>query len=665
MSTPNRKKPPTEKRSAQPRRKPLSPTRKSGRRGARQPRGLAPERYAKLEAIDGRHPLAATAPSAIVSYPARRRRDSEIAFFNFDLAREVGLIPARHPDRLSARLRKTLLDTFSLVIVNEWDEAHGKLPSARDRLPHPYMATRYLQLQHPDKCGANSGDGRSIWNGIVRGRNGHWDVSSCGTGVTRLCPATSALGEFFETGNHLTDYGCGTAHIDEGIGAALMSEAFARNGIRTERVLAVLALPSGQAINVRLAPNLLRPSHFFGLLRRRRDEDLERLVLYYAQREIDDGRWPAIKGRRKRISYLAERVARDFARATATFESEYIFCWLDWDGDNILTDGSIIDYGSVRQFGLYHHRYRFEDTDRLSTSIPEQKRKARQIVQRFVQLRELLLEGELPPLASLRHDPTLERFDEEFETHRRRLFLRQIGFDDDVTEALVAERPDCLESLLALHRRLERRRSSRGACRVPDGFSWNAVYCMRDILRELPRRLLEGQVRAQVRAQGEDQDEGNTEQTRRADRGAMRLSPRAFFDIALSAYASRADRRVTPYRKAQARAYQRDYLALVDRAAELLNEARTPVLAAVADRAERRNPYARMTGDGLTHATRQITARRRDLAPEEIFELLRAYADFQQREGPPPSDPLEGQRPLVQRLHRKLRRLTEDFRESL
>ena len=95
-----------------------------------------------------------------------------------------------------------------------------------------------------------------------------------------------------------------------------------------------------------------------------------RLVAYYADREIRDGRWPKLRSEPARIRYLVERVAQDFARATARFENDYIFCWLDWDGDNILTDGSILDYGSVRQFGLYHHSYRFEDTDRMSTSIP-------------------------------------------------------------------------------------------------------------------------------------------------------------------------------------------------------------------------------------------------------------------------------------------------------
>jgi uncharacterized protein YdiU (UPF0061 family) len=607
----------------------------------------ASERYARLRSIDGRHPLKKAVPSAVVPYPAKRRRDSEVASFNFDLAREIGLLPARHPDDLTPGLRRALLDTFSLVIVNEWDEAHGNRPHARDRRANSYMATRYLQLQHPDKRGLNSGDGRSIWNGLVRGRGGSWDVSSCGTGVTRLCPATSALGRFFKTGNAITDYGCGTAHIDEGIGAALMSEAFARNGIRTERVLAVLSLPSGQAINVRVAANLLRPSHFFGLLRRRNDEDLRQCVLYYADREIQDGRWPALASEQERIRYLAERVAIDFARVTATFESEYIFCWLDWDGDNILCDGSIIDYGSVRQFGLYHHDYRFADSDRMSTSIPEQKRKARQIVQRFIQIRDLLLEGKAPALKSLRTDPVLALFDLEFETHKRRLFLRQIGFDESEATSIGEASPPCLEELLKLHNRLERRRSSRGRHRVADGLLWNAAYCMRDVLRELPQKLID-----------------------LPPDGARRLTPEAFYEIALSDYASRKDRELTPYRRRLAHSYQRAFLDLCNWAAEHKHLSLESLLADIAPRATDRNPYARMTGDGLTHATRRLTSNRSRLAPEETYRLIQAFADSQQREESAgskvnPNDAMSRERPLVRRIHRDLQHLLKDYRESL
>jgi uncharacterized protein YdiU (UPF0061 family) len=133
----------------------------------------------------------------------------------------------------------------------------------KDRLPGTYMATRYLQLQHPGRTGRTSGDGRGVWNGSVTHRDTRWDVSSCGTGVTRLCPATAEEGRFFKTGNNDSSYACGTSSLEEGLSSALMSETFHRNGIATERVLAVIALANGYAITVRAAPNLIRPSHFF------------------------------------------------------------------------------------------------------------------------------------------------------------------------------------------------------------------------------------------------------------------------------------------------------------------------------------------------------------------------------------------------------------------
>jgi uncharacterized protein YdiU (UPF0061 family) len=642
---------PTSKDSKSSRRPATNAARSTGRgaRGGRSGHRKRPKTYPRIKAIDGRHPLQEEVPTAVVAYPARRRRDSKVTFFNFELARQVGLIEPDHPDRLDAVLRRTLLETFSLVIVNEWDESHGHLPRARDRLPHPYMATRYLQLQHPDGRGLNSGDGRSVWNGTVRTPRGLWDVSSCGTGVTRLCPATSQQGRFFKTGNVIADYGCGTAHIEEGIGAALMSEVFARNGIPTERVLAILSLPSGQAINVRIAANLLRPSHFFGLLKRREDEALRRCVLYYADREIEAGRWPALRGADSKFDYLAERVALDFARAAATFESEYIFCWLDWDGDNILTDGSILDYGSVRQFGLFHRDYRFEDLDRFSTSIPEQKRKARQIVQRFAQIRDLLVSGRRTPLAELRGDPVLEEFDKQFELEKRRRFLHKLGLEPEDYASLLHEPPDCLRRLMAAHGRFERCRSSRGLHRVPDGLSWNAVYCMRDVIRELPQRLLEA-----------------------LDVGRRRIALDDFLDIALSDYASRKDRRATPYRRREASLYQRAYLELMETIAGNEERDLEALLSRIAPLAAARNPYARMTGDGLTHATQRLAAQRSRLTPEETYRLIEAFVDSQDLGAraavigtAPEIDAMADARPLVQRLHDAIQQVSLDFRESL
>src|SRR5262245_19669682 len=248
-------------------------------------REAARDPYRSFARIDGRHPYRDAVPGGSVDYSARRRRDGKVAFFNFDLAREMGLIPRDHPDVLVPELSRAILDTFCFVIVNEYDLARGTSFSRRHLLPHPYMATRYLQLQHPGRSGLTSGDGRSVWDGSVTHQGVTWDLSSCGTGVTRLCPATAETRRFFKTGSRTASYGCGTASVEEGLGAALMSEVFHRGGIATERVLAVISLPGGMAINVRAARNLLRPSHLFAPLKQKDLARLAAAVRYAIARE--------------------------------------------------------------------------------------------------------------------------------------------------------------------------------------------------------------------------------------------------------------------------------------------------------------------------------------------------------------------------------------------
>jgi hypothetical protein len=167
--------------------------------------------YRRFHQIDGRHPWRKAVPDAYVDYAARTRHGGRVFYFNFELAKEMGLIARSHPHRLNAALSKAILDTFSLVIINEYDIEHGLQVPARDRRSHKYMATRYLQSQHPSKKGLTSGDGRSIWNGYIKGKGGIWDISSCGTGATCLSPATAIFHEFYKTGDDSNSYACGQA----------------------------------------------------------------------------------------------------------------------------------------------------------------------------------------------------------------------------------------------------------------------------------------------------------------------------------------------------------------------------------------------------------------------------------------------------------------------
>jgi hypothetical protein len=438
----------------------------------------------------------------------------------------------------------------------------------------------------------------------------------------------------------------------------VMSEVFHRNGIPTERVLLVLVLPSGLAINVRAARNLLRPSHFFVHLRRGDLDSLRGSIDYYIDRQIGNGAWPALAPgdtparRNRRYRHLAEDAARTFARITARFESDYIFCWLDWDGDNVLADGSIIDYGSVRQFGLYHREYRFEDTDRMSTTIPEQRRKARQIVQKYAQMRDYLIEGRKTPLARYARDEILEVFDAEFEHTKQSFMLAKLGLDSQESEHLMRCAGEQIKEFARALSSFERARSSRGRVRVADGLSWNAVYCVRDLLRVLPTRYAERAVAAPD-----------------ASPDDLLSGPAEFFEIGLSSYASRKDRVATAYRRQMARRFQRAYLALAVRTAEWRHEPLAETLKRLAGRAQIVNHETRITGDSVDHASSRLMRRRRELTPEAVYRLIQRFTNDQDLDPDhspaPEATPGGSAKALEERIFRGLVRATREFREGL
>jgi hypothetical protein len=601
-------------------------------------RAARARRYPRFGRIDGSHPWKRRVPGAFVDYTARRRPNGRVAWFNFDLAKQMGLVPRQHPERLNAALERVILRTFGIRIINEWDYLHRVRVPARERLPGTYMATRYLQLQHPGRSGKTSGDGRSIWNGTITHDGVTWDVSSCGTGVTRLCPATALEGRFFRSGSRNASYGCGTAAISEGLAAALFSETFHRNGIETERVLAVIALPNGQAINVRAGRNLLRPSHLFAPLRQGDLVRLRAAVDLFCERQIANGDWPALAAGAARHRFMAEETARVFARAAATFESEYVFCWIDWDGDNVLANGGIIDYGSVRQFGLYHREYRFDDDDRWSTTIPEQRVKARRLAQVFAQIRDFVTTGRKRPLAAFARDPILRLFDEEFAATKSRRFLHKLGFSAATGAWLERAHAPALERLRRAHAYFERARSARGPCKASDGLTWNAIFSTRDLLRELTAHFA-----TDVRP----------------------LPARNILALASSSYATVADRACTPARARRARELQREYLALLHAAARHEGRSLETLLTEVAARSAVINRRERVTGDGVDYAAERLLRRRRRLGNGR---LQRVIAEFVTHQDLDPDHVRPRARPPGRDVRRELAglvRLLADLRHGL
>ena len=558
--------------------------------------------YQKFDDINGSHLLKMKNPESIVEYQARHKKGGEVVYFNFPLAKSMGLIPNNHTTKLYKALEKKIIDTFSLVIINEYDLINKTPIAAKDILPNTYFATRYLQLQHPNKQGKTSGDGRSIWNGQITHNGVEWDISSCGTGATKLSPATSIYQKFFKTGDPSISYGCGYSELDEGLGTLFMSEVLFENEIKTERVLAIIKFKNGYTVNVRAHHNLLRPSHFFMFIKQKAYSPLKKLMNYYIDREISNGRMQRESSERKQYKQCLISIANTFSEMAAKMEDEYIFCWMDWDGDNILMDGGIIDYGSLRQFGLFHSEYRYDDVQRFSSTIKEQKEKARYIVQTFAQIYEFLITKEKIRIDSLKKHWAVELYDERFEYHKDRNLLKKIGFDSNQVDYLLNEHRNTLQSFRKDFSYFEQCKSEAGVFEVADGINHSAIFCMRDILRELPQLYLVGH---------------------------DTLTKHEFIEVVKSTYATDNDLKVNSYRQAKIKSFQDRYWQLIDAVCHNEKKKREKVLSTVSIRSSTINKYDRVTGDSVCNVVSKIIQHIPTLSAEDIQAVLDYFINYQ------------------------------------
>ena len=562
----------------------------------------SPYDYSQFASIDGRHPWQSEVPGAHVLYRARARKGGKVAWFNFDLAKEMGLIPSHHPLSMNPQLEAQLLDTFAIQIINEYDVLNNvKIPPSEIK-PHHYMATRYLQLQHPGRTGITSGDGRSLWNGTWKAKGKTWDITSCGTGATCLSPATHIFKKFFRTGDPSVSYGCGYSDLDDGVTGAIFSEIMHKNAIPTERILCVIEFAGNLSINVRAGTNLLRPSHFFNHLKQGNLPRLKAAIDFFITRQLSNNEWPQLAKGENRYRRLLSQVSQTFAEMAARFESEYIFCWLAWDGDNILANGGIIDYGSIRQFGLFHHEYKFDDVDRWSTSLTEQRAQARYLVQTFAQIEHYINTGIKLEINRFRNHPEVRKFDKTFIMTRRRMLIEKTGIPRHEAELLINKAPRVVAAFERSFKWWERKTKQKKHYRVADGITKDALYSMRDILRELPRHLLQSW---------------------------SPMNVKVFMNTIASTYCGPQDARPTLLRSAWAERFQKDYMALVAACARLTESRRDNVVGKISRRSEIQNRRERVTGDAICNVGDKIIRSRKQLERRDLFSIIATFIEEQ------------------------------------
>ncbi|MAX67889.1 MAG: hypothetical protein QF441_00540 [Bacteriovoracaceae bacterium] len=591
--------------------------------------------YKKFDQIDGSHPLKSVIPEGYIDYPARIRKGGKVSYFNFSLAKEMGLIPKSHADELTMELKEKILSTFSIQIINEYDQMNNKKFPKDEIKAGTYMATRYLQLQHDDKKGRTSGDGRSIWNGQIKHNHKTWDISSCGTGATRLSPATSKYNKFFETGDPTISYGCGYAEFDEGLATAILSHIFNANQQSTEQTLAIIEFKNNISINVRVHENLLRPSHIFLYLKQDRLEELKSLLDYYIERQREKEDWSDCPSSQKKYDYLGDKIASTFGALSADLEDEYIFCWLDWDGDNILMDGGIIDYGSIRQFGLFHSEYRYDDVERYSTNILEQKNKAKYIVQTFAQAIDFIKTGEKKNINEFANSESVNLFDEKFEQKKNENILRRIGLSQRKRKQVLKRKPELIEEFRKVFSYFERAKSESGVVEISDGVTWDAIFSMRTLLREYPQIYL------------------NTETF---------LDDTEFIDLIKSSYATQNDLEINSYRKSKIYEFQKLYLEIIKETARTFQQTQEDILLDVCQRSQVINKAERITGDAVTYIVDLLIQQKKSLSVEKLYHLIEDLGGHQNLD---PDKKIQFHQKVPKGILRKIIDVVRENREGL
>src|SRR5689334_21656396 len=601
--------------------------------------------YEKFSEIDGTHPWRDVSPDGYVDYQARYRPHGRVLFFNFPLAKEMGLIPSDHPHSVNKELEHVILDTFSLQIINEYDIERGRKFPPETIKPHPYMATRYLQVQHRSRQGKTSGDGRSIWNGFIKHDNLVFDISSRGTGATILSPGAQFTDGPIATGDYTRGYSSGLADLDEMLGSALMSEIFYRQGIPTERCLAVIAYPDATAIGVRTAPNLVRPAHIFRYLKQGKHAELKASVDYFIDREVENGMWQMPEDPKLRYPTALDYFARSYAKFAALLEEEYIFIWLSWDGVNMLASGAVLDYGSIRQFAAKHDKYRFKDVDRYSASLAEQRRWARTLVQVFAQVMDFIETGKKKRLEQFKDAKCLAVFDKAFACERDRRMLWRIGFTPEQICYLLKNAGQQIRDFDRSLSYFEDRKVSKGIEKLPDGFTHSPVFLIRNLLRHLPAYYL-------------------AQSIVRADDESAYMPDEIFLRTMAASYVGRKDLKLTPASAAHVKNFQACYLKLV----AALGGPMEMVLKTLQERSAIINHRHRITGDAVTWIIEEVIAMKNKIKIGGLQEAIEAFIDSQVlipgKWQPVPLEKLQSNT-LKSRLLQKIQENLEAYKESI
>ncbi|NDG83447.1 MAG: hypothetical protein EBX52_00225, partial [Proteobacteria bacterium] len=209
----------------------------------------------------------------------------------------------------------------------------------------------------------------------------------------------------------------------------------------------------------------------------------------------------------------------------------------------------------------------------------------------------------------------------------------KLGFSTAAGEFLLKHHSAKVARLKSIHSGFEKTQSRRGTYSIADGITSDAVFCMANLHRILPKRL------AESRSRIPDDD---------------------FIAILKSSYAKPRDLKATRTRVRNIKAFQKHYLKLVRLvAAEFHSGNIKKTLLELMMRASVRNPEVRVTGDGILHVTTSLIRNHKRLSVEEKSIVIRSLI-----EGTTPPSKSSSKPEVEKIIHRNLKAL-KDLSEGL
>jgi hypothetical protein len=197
----------------------------------------------------------------------------------------------------------------------------------------------------------------------------------------------------------------------------------------------------------------------------------------------------------------------------------------------------------------------------------------------------------------------LKLFDRHFQETLNQLLLEKIGFSKKQTEYLMESHPETIDRFKKYFSYFEKAQSKRKAYRVPDGITRDAVFCIREILREFPKLWLEN---------------------------PNPIGAEQFIEIIRSGYASRRDAALSFNRIKNAELFQKTYLELVKSAADKFYSGNLKrLMLEICMRSSLINRSDRITGDATIKVTRTLIRHIWRISATHLYQIIAVVAENQ------------------------------------